>query len=109
MKQILATQELQHPQLFSSLQAALRPLMAIDRANTTLPTLVQQLLQVPDSAQPPLKTLDNDDSDVEDDGNRPKPLRKNHPEEKHNHQDLQHTEPVLNVHSTAEEIQPTFY
>ncbi len=31
MKQLLATQELLHPRLFASLQAALKPLMARDR------------------------------------------------------------------------------
>lgn len=42
MKQLLAGQEVLFPQLFHSLQAALRPVMAINKAGVTSRTLYWQ-------------------------------------------------------------------
>jgi hypothetical protein len=61
MKQLLAGQEVLHPRLFPSLQTALRPLMALSRAQDSTRRLVEALLRR-GHGQP-------GDDDDDDDGN----------------------------------------
>lgn len=45
MKQLLAAQEIQHPRVFNSIMAAIRPIMGINRTDVDTKTLIARITQ----------------------------------------------------------------